>query len=89
MAGVAPPANPPPTSGVPPTRMSPQEMRSFEAEHGVTSEAHQKFYHALETLSGESPLLLASFISKYARKIQETDPATSIKLLQIVKRIKG
>lgn len=79
--GVAPPANAP--GGF----KSDQIAR--EMGYNVESTAHSKFYAALESLSGESPELLASFIAKYARKIQATDPETSIELLQIVKRIKG
>lgn len=51
--------------------------------------SHQKFYHTLQTMSNESPLILASFIKKYATKIQGSDPATSIKLFNIAKSIKG
>lgn len=70
-------------------KMSAEEMRAFEAQHGIASEAHQKFYTVLESLSGETPRVLATFITKYARKIQQSDPATSIQLFNIVKRIKG
>lgn len=79
-AGVAPPANAPPA-----------EFKSDQVarEMGYNVEAHKQFYNALESLAGEDPIILASFISKYARKIQSTDLKTSIELLQIVKRIKG
>jgi len=79
-AGVAPPANAPPA-----------EFKSDQVarEMGYNVEAHKQFYNALESLAGEDPIVLASFIAKYARKIQSTDLKTSIELLQIVKRIKG
>lgn len=50
--------------------------------------AHNNFYETLEAMSGETPLLLASFIRKYATKIQESDPETSINLFKIAKSIK-
>jgi hypothetical protein len=55
----------------------------------MVSNTHANFFNSLQKMSNESPLLLASYISKYAKKIQEADPATSIQLLKIVKRIKG
>jgi hypothetical protein len=51
--------------------------------------AHTKFYTTLESLSSESPVLLAAYIAKYARAIQATDPSTSIQLFKIAKNIKG
>lgn len=55
----------------------------------MVSNTHANFFNSLQKMSDESPLLLASFISKYARKIQATDPTTAVQLLNIVKRIKG
>ncbi len=55
----------------------------------MISNTHANFFDSLQKMGNESPLLLASYISKYAKKIQSTDPATSIQLLNIVKRIKG
>ena len=51
--------------------------------------AHRKFYDTLEALSGEDPLLLASFIRKYAAKIQNSDPETSINLFKIARSIRA
>lgn len=51
--------------------------------------AHKKFFATLETLSNESPIILASFIRKYAQTIQSADPETSINLFKIAKSIKG
>lgn len=53
----------------------------------VTS--HSKFFNSLQSLSNEDPLILASYISKYAKSIQNTDLPTAIKLFSIVKNIKG
>lgn len=51
--------------------------------------AHSKFLNSLESFSGESSLILSSYIKKYAIAIQESDPESSIKLFQIVNSIKG
>lgn len=51
--------------------------------------AHAKFYQSLETMSGESPAILANYINKYAKSIQSTDLETSIKLFGISKAIRG
>jgi hypothetical protein len=51
--------------------------------------AHRKFYDTLEALSGEDPLMLASFIRKYAVKIQDSDPETSINLFKIARSIRA
>lgn len=45
--------------------------------------------HVLESMSEESPLILASYIKKCAKALEESNPEQSIKLLNIVKRIKG
>lgn len=50
--------------------------------------AHRNFYNTLESLSGEDPLVLAGFIRKYAQKIQNSDPETSINLFKIARSIK-
>lgn len=55
---------------------------------GKPSNKNALFYQSLSKLSKEDPKILASFIKKYANSIQSTDPATAIKLLQIVKNIK-
>jgi hypothetical protein len=51
--------------------------------------AHQKFYRSLESMQGEDPIILAKFISKYAKSIQKTDLATAVQLFKIAKNIKG
>lgn len=51
--------------------------------------SHGQFFASLEALSGESPLILASIIRKYAKSIQTTDPATCIQLLKISSNIRN
>lgn len=105
LMGVAPPANPPPvvtpapaSSGirsVPPSLPSADEIADLggNALSAVMRKepvhAHKKFYESLEKLADESPLVLASFITRYARSIQSQDPETAIALLQISKNIRG
>jgi hypothetical protein len=72
----APPSDP---NAAPPTMRSPQP---------IMSSSHRNFLNSLETLSGESPLLLASYISKYAKSIQDTSPDVAISLFKISKSIK-
>lgn len=52
-------------------------------------QTHVKFYETLESMSNESPIILANYITKYAKSIQLTDLETSIKLFNISKSIKG
>lgn len=51
--------------------------------------AHRKFMESLQSMGEESPSLLASHISRYAKSIWSKDPETAIKLFKIVKNIKG
>ena len=50
---------------------------------------HERFYESLETMSKEDPRILAGYITKYAKSIQESDLETAIKLFAVVKRLKG
>jgi len=50
---------------------------------------HRKFIESLESMSGEHPLILAKFISKYATSIQGNDPDSAIKLFKMAKSIRG
>jgi len=52
-------------------------------------DTHQKFYESLQSLSDEHPIILANYIAKYAKSIQETDLETAVKLFNIVKNIRG
>lgn len=49
--------------------------------------SHQIFYNSLNKMGNESPLILGSFIKKYANLIQKSDPETAIELFKIVKMI--
>jgi hypothetical protein len=51
--------------------------------------AHTRFFKSLESMGGEDPAILCSYISKYAKSIQGDDPETAIKLFSIVKQLKG
>jgi hypothetical protein len=51
--------------------------------------SHYDFMRSLESLSNEDPIILSSYIKKYANAIQNKDPEVAIKLLQIVKSIKA
>jgi hypothetical protein len=51
--------------------------------------SHYDFIRSLESLSNEDPIILSSYIKKYANAIQNKDPEVAIKLLQIVKSIKA
>lgn len=86
--GVAPPAQATPVpkheSGV---QQIGNKSDQIAKEYGWAS--HRAFYDTLEAMGGESPAILKVFISKYAKRIESTDLATSIKLLQVVKNIKG
>lgn len=50
---------------------------------------HSSFYSILNKMSGEDPLIISSYISKYARSIQGSDPETAIKLFTIAKSLRG
>jgi hypothetical protein len=59
------------------------------AEKIRVADTHKNFINSLESLSNESPLLLSSYIKKYAKSIQFSDVETSIRLLKIAQNIKG
>jgi hypothetical protein len=75
------PVRKPTMMGVPP----PDE----EITQKIMAPAHSKFFESLESLSQEDPLILRSYISKYAQSIQGSDPIVAIKLLQLVKSVRG
>lgn len=70
-------------------KMTPEEMRAFEAEHLKDTLTHYKFYNALQKMSTESQYVLASFIRRYASTIKNSDPKTAIKLFQISRSIEA
>jgi hypothetical protein len=51
--------------------------------------AHAKFYQSLESMSGEDPRIVCSYIARYATSIQGDDPETAITLFSLVKNLKG
>lgn len=53
------------------------------------SSRHENFLVALTKMGNEDPRILSSFISNYAKSIQDTDLETAIKLFSIVKRLRG
>ena len=82
------PSPPPDMSSSPPSggRMSPEEMRAFEAQH-LGAGAHKKFYETLEKMSGESPAILSMFIKRYAKSVESTHPTTALKLFKVARSI--
>lgn len=50
--------------------------------------SHKNFIESLESMAGESVILLSAHISRYAKSILSSDPETSIKLFKLAKSIK-
>jgi hypothetical protein len=50
--------------------------------------AHSRFLQSLETLSNEDPRILASYIAKYAKSIQNTDTEVAVKLFEMARKIR-
>jgi hypothetical protein len=76
----------------PPTMTQPPEsgFKSDDlAKQMWGKSAHEKFFDSLKTLSNEEPIILKSYIAKYAKSIQLIDPTVSIQLFNIAKNIKG
>jgi hypothetical protein len=73
-----------------PVVLPPKELKKvIDPETGEVKMAHQSFYASLQTMSQEDPRILAGYIAKYAQSIQSSDLETSIKLLGLVKSIRG
>lgn len=67
-----------------------EEFKSDQMAKDMWGKAsHLKFLESLESFAGESPLLLASYIKKYAKSIQGTNPEAAIELFKIVRSIRG
>lgn len=80
----APPPAPPPSSSV----VEPKPAVIVPKVEEVKKKSiHDNFMQSLETLSNESPLILRSYIKKYAEKISKTDPLTANRLFDIINRI--
>lgn len=81
----------PAPTGVEPIRsdLTVGEMEEkYQRERGKNAN-HTRFYHLLETMANESPLVLTKFIKKYAKMIERTDYETSLKLMKVAALIKG
>jgi hypothetical protein len=73
-----------------PTTPQPKELKEeIDPLTGEVRRAHQNFYQSLQSMSQEDPRILASYIAKYASSIQNNDLETSIKLMSLVKNIRG
>lgn len=86
MVGVAPQGNPPRQTL---TGISEHDNDDNESSRATLPQvsSHKSFFKSLTSLSQENPVILASYIKKYAQSIQGSDPIMAIKLLQVVKSI--
>lgn len=66
-----------------------EKKEKIDPETGEVVWSHHNFYESLRSLSNEEPIILANYISKYAKSIQNTDLETAVKLFNIVKNIRG
>ena len=86
----APPADPqlslPGTTYTWPAVLTPEQSSQANLP-GI--EAHQSFYRSLQSMSQESPLVLAGVIARYASSIQASDPETALSLFSVAKNIRG
>lgn len=101
-APASPPMGGPPGAS-PPFALPPTEEQAPDTERNIpipltpkqpeakvrVAASHKQFLQSLETMSGEDPRILTSFISKYAASIKEQDPETAISLIALVKKLKG
>ncbi len=49
--------------------------------------AHIKFFKSLQSMANENPIIIASFIKRYAKCIKNADPIASNKLLKLAQNI--
>jgi len=76
--------------GAPPSEFKlPKPEDKEPKQQSLPGIAHTKFFSSLETLSNEHPAVLAKYILKYAKSIQQSDPLIYNKLIDIVKSIKA
>lgn len=85
----APDTSPSPAPSFAPSAPPTEQLSKSEQVAKEYGWAHVNFLETLESLSDEHPAILAGVISKYANKIKSSDPKTAIKLLNVVKRIRG
>jgi hypothetical protein len=82
-----PPANVPAQLGPTPDKLAPVAPAP-NPQLPLPGIAHSKFMESLESMSGEDPRILASYIAKYARSVQSSDPETALKLFEVARKIK-
>lgn len=65
------------------------QIKDLEAARDLLPQkkSHHSFIESLQLLSNEHPYILAKYIYKYAKMIENTDPETSVKLINIVNAI--
>lgn len=84
--GASPPFAPPPK---PTLQLVPEDDAPDTEKTPQAATAHSNFFESLESMSGEDPRILCSYITRYAKSIQGDDPETAITLFGIVKQLKG
>lgn len=76
----------------PKPNMDPDEpltLRSPKKDGEIKANSHENFYNSLQSMANEDPIIVASFIRKYAESIQNSDIETAIKLMKTVRSIRG
>jgi hypothetical protein len=70
-----------------------EKIKNINNSLSILKEQHKvsfiNFIESLQSLSGESPEMLAKYILKYAKMIENTNPNVSKNLINIVKSIRG
>jgi hypothetical protein len=91
MMGVAPPAQSPRQTmmGVVPSSQTEPSPAPLPRPTLPQTSAHTNFMESLESMAGEDPRILSSYIKKYAQSIQGQCPEIAIKLFQVAKSIRG
>ena len=87
-APLDPNAGPPTLRSMPPMTPAPLGGTIAPPTPTLKSSQHREFFTSLESLSQEKPLVLAAYITNYARSIEDTDPSTAINLFKIARSIK-
>jgi predicted DNA-binding ribbon-helix-helix protein len=67
----------------------PLTLRSPKKDGEIKANSHENFYNSLQSMANEDPIIVASFIRKYAESIQNSDIETAIKLMKTVRSIRG
>ena len=85
----APDTEPSPPPNMPPPSTEEEFKSDRLAKEYWGRTAHDNFVKSLESLSQENPIILASFIAKYAKSISNSDPVVANNLLKLAKNIRG